>query len=103
MRNNDLAGVAAFYADDAVLLGPGGFRVAGRDAIDKYWTEFGRGIDWKLDIHDLEGESGLVFQRGTSHLTYERNGETKTSTVEFVIIWEKRDDGTYQINVDAYW
>ena len=28
MRQNDLAGVAALYADDAVLLGPNGFRVA---------------------------------------------------------------------------
>ncbi len=103
MRANDMAGVAAFYADDGILLGPGGSRVSGREAIDSYWLRFGRGIDWQLEIHSLEGEAGLVFQRGTSRLTYEKEGQRRTSTVEFALTWVLQKSGEYRIAVDAYW
>ena len=103
MRSNDLHGVAAFYADDGILLSPRGSRVSGRQEIDRYWSEFGRGIDWKLSIASLEGGEGVVCHRGTSQLTYERDGKRRTSTVQYMLIWKPTAGGSWKIAVDAYW
>lgn len=103
MRANDLAGVAAMYADHALLLSPGGEPVQGRAAIDAYWRRFGRGIDWRLEVRRVEGREGLAVQRGVSTLTYEKRGEVRTSRVDFVLVWEKDDDGTWKVAVDGYW
>ncbi len=105
MARDDLAAVAAMYTDDAVLLGPGGYRVEGREAIDAYWQGFGRGIAWSLDAFSIEGdaERGIAHQRGRSTLTYERDGTERTSIVEFALVWMRDDAGRWRIAVDAYW
>lgn len=105
MARDDREAVASHYADDAVLLGPGGYRVEGREAIDAYWRDFGRGIAWKLDSFSLEGdlERGIAYQRGRSTLTYERDGIERTSVVEFALVWTRGDDRRWRITVDAYW
>ena len=105
MRRNDLAAVAAFYRDDCVLLSPGGSRTTGREAIDAYWARFGTGIDWKLEPFATEGNygRGFAYQRGRSTLTYERDGELRTSTVEFVLLWRRDNLGDWRIAVDGYW
>lgn len=102
MRANDLAGVAALYADDAVLLSPSGRTTAGREAIDAYWQGFGEGIDWDLSILSLEGSDDLVVHRGVSTLTYAREGEARTSVVDFWLTW-RRDAVGWRVAVDAYW
>ena len=104
-RAGDMLGVAAMYSDDAVMLGPNGYRVAGREAIDAYWTRITRPIDWELEIVAVEGGRGLLHQRGVSRLRYHREdtGEPHTSTVQFVVIWVQQPDGGFRIGVDAYW
>lgn len=100
----DLAGVAAMYADNAIMLGPDGYRVEGRDAIDAYWTRITNPVSWKLEVIDAEGGRGLIHQRGVSVLTYGRDtGEVHTSTVQFVLVWVRQPDGEYRIGMDAYW
>jgi len=104
MRVNDLRRVAWFYADDAILLGPDGLQRGGtRAALEEYWLGFGRGVDWSLITHSIEGEVGLAVQRGRSILTYVRNEQPRTSVVEFMLIWLRQKDGTLKISVDAYW
>jgi ketosteroid isomerase-like protein len=104
MRENDLKRVASFYADDGILLGPGGdTRGGSRAALEEYWLGFGRGVDWSLVTHSIEGEEGLAIQRGRSILTYVRDDQRRTSVVEFMLIWQRQDDGTLKIKVDAYW
>ncbi len=105
----DPRGVAAFYADDAVLLAPGGRRVEGRDEIDAYWAGMGsRGGDfaWTLTADSIEGkpgDGGLIVQRGTSTLSRTTpTGDLRTSTVDFVLVW-RHTPGGYRIAVDAYW
>ncbi len=100
----DTAGVAALYADDAVLLGPNGYRVAGREAIDDYWTRIEQPVSWKLEILAVEGGGGLIHQRGVSTLRYKREGgELHTSVVQFALLWAQQPDGAYKVAVDAYW
>ncbi len=102
MGANDLAGVAALYADDAVLFGPSGSTAAGREAIDDYWLGFGSGVAWELRTLSIEGRDRIAVQRGISVLTYERDGKERTSTVDFWLTWRKSPDG-WRVAVDAYW
>lgn len=102
MGANDLAGVAALYADDAVLLSPSGRTTAGREAIDAYWQGFGEGVAWDLSVLSLEGSRNLVAHRGVSTLTYVSRGEERTSTVDFWLTWRRGPQG-WRVAVDAYW
>lgn len=102
-NTGDMLGVAALYADDAVMLGPDGYRVEGRAAIDAYWARIEQPLDWRLEVVRVEGERGLLHQRGVSHLRYRRDGQEHLSTVQFVVIWARQADGEYRVAVDAYW
>ena len=101
LRSGDLAAVAAYYADDAVLLGPGGFRVEGRQAIDAYWAAFEHPIDWRLETRRIEGDPDLIAWRGVSYLRH--GAPEQLSVVEFVLLWERQEDGRLQVVLDAYW
>jgi ketosteroid isomerase-like protein len=103
MRAGDLSGVAAHYADDGLVLGPGGRRVAGREAIDAYWKTFENPRDWELKLLDLEGHDGLYIERGRSKLTSVHEEQLRVSEVEYTLIWRRQPDGTLLIIVDAYW
>lgn len=104
----DHRALAQMYEDDAVLLAPGGVRIAGREAIDAYWAPkpdrpAPTRRRWDLAIHRLEGVDTLLVQRGTSRLLVEIEGRWRESTVEFYVIWRRQSDGSYRIAVDAYW
>ena len=106
-RAGDMLDVAAFYADDGIMLAPDGERVEGRNAIDAYWARTGENytdLDWELTVEHVEGDEGLAYQRGRSTLSRTSvDGERRVSIVEFVLIWQQQDDGSYRILVDAYW
>lgn len=107
-ESGDYGALAAMYEDDAILLGPDGYRVSGREALDAYWApDPGRPVpterDWELSIERLEGEGSLLIQRGTSRLGRVVNGERRLSVVGFYVIWRGQPDGSYRIAVDAYW
>ena len=104
MRDNDLLKVGSYYWDDAILLGQSGNRRGGsRESIDAYWRRFGTGIDWSLSVDSVEGVDSLIVHRGRSLLTYIRNGERRTSEVQFVLLWQRSQDGVLRIAFDAYW
>ncbi len=106
MRDNDLAKVASFYADDGILLNSNGQRQGGsRQALEEYWQGFGQGVDWSLITHSVEGVDGLIVQRGKSVLTYISPGddERRTGIVEFILLWQRDDEGELKIAVDGYW
>ena len=103
LREGDLLGVARFYADDAILLGPRGQRVEGREAIDRYWTGIRGAKDWKLTTTKLGGERETVYQIGRSRLVTAEGGRESVSEVEFVVVWRRQPSGdTYRIEVDSY-
>ena len=99
----DYEAVAAAYADDAVLLGPGGYRVEGREAIDAYWVREWTNATWALEVHRVEGTPEMPIQRGRSTLEYDAaDGGHRVSFVEFLLVW-RLEDGVYRIVVDGYW
>lgn len=102
-KSGDLLGVARFYADDAVIIGPAGNTTHGRDAIDDYWQHFTDPVGWRLDLYTIEGSNALISQRGRSTLEYKSNGEPRRSVVEYLLVWVRQPDGQLKIVLDAYW
>lgn len=94
--------VAAAYSDDGIILGPTREEARGREALDQYWGKT-TAKTWKLDGQPIDGGRDVVTQRGRSTLVTVRDGEEKTSIVEFMLIWKRDDLGRLRIGVDAYW
>jgi ketosteroid isomerase-like protein len=98
----DVAAAARFYADDARILGPRGFEVSGRAAIDDYWASIGNARSWKLEAWDVGGSRDEAYQVGRSTLVHGAPGQERTSVVEFVVIWKRQSDGQLRIALDFY-
>jgi ketosteroid isomerase-like protein len=101
-RAGDLLGVADLYADDAVLIGPDGERVEGREAIDAYWSRITGPQDWRLEIREIGGTSSNPYELGRSSLTVAPGGEPRTSVVDFLVLWKPAGD-SYRIALDLFW
>ena len=102
-RSGDMLGVADFYSDQAVLFAPGGQRYSGREEIDAYWSNITEPVDWDLQIHAIEGNDDIVFERGTSKLQARYGGELQTWVVEFAFLWRKEEGRGWCIALDAFW
>jgi uncharacterized protein (TIGR02246 family) len=104
-RANDMLAAASLYADDAVMLGPDGFRIEGRAAIDDYWKRMaGDVVDWQLETFEVRGNGDLAHQLGRSRLSLrDASGATQLSEVLFCVLWRRQESGAWRIAVDAYW
>jgi SnoaL-like domain len=65
-NRGDRVAAARHYADDARILGPGGERVSGREAIDAYWARFRQGSRWRLEVLEAGGDRDAPWQLGRS-------------------------------------
>ncbi|MGE3172519.1 MAG: serine hydrolase [Planctomycetota bacterium] len=99
----DAAGVARFYADDALLIDPSGSTVRGRADLDAYWARFGGATAWRLETRSIEGRGRIAVQRGRSVLTLGAGRRRQQSVVEFQLVWRRDADGEWRVAVDAYW
>jgi ketosteroid isomerase-like protein len=94
---NDMAATAAFYSDDAEIIGAS-YRVTGRTNLDNYWLSLkDRGRGWKLTVIEIGGAGDYIYQLGNSDLTYMVNGKETKSVTNFVLIWKKQSDNSYKI------
>jgi ketosteroid isomerase-like protein len=104
-NRGDYLGAARFYSDDAQIIGPGGLRVTGREAVDRYWTSIPAGATWRLDVLDAGGGRNSPWQLGRSTLVMPsraNDGTTSTSVVDFLAIWKRQADGTLKLFIDMY-
>src|SRR5687768_18422014 len=97
---NDMAATAAFYSDDAEIIGDN-YMVTGRKNLDNYWLSLkDKGRGWKLTVIEIGGAGDYIYQLGNSDLTYLSNGKETKSVTNFVLIWKKQKDGSYKIFKD---
>jgi ketosteroid isomerase-like protein len=97
----DAAWVAALYAEDGVLLGPGEDPVIGRDAIRAREHGFltAYKIEMALDSAECEplGEKGWGYGSFRATLTPHGGGEAIRITGKYLNIVRLREDGTLEI------
>ena len=89
---DDMPGVAAFYSEDAEIVGSN-YVVSGRKNLDNYWLSLkGLGRGWKLEVIEIGGIDDYIYQLGKSDLTYMVNGKETKSVTNFVVLWKKQGD-----------
>lgn len=93
VQKNDLASIAQFYSDDAIVDGFDA-KLQGSTAIKEYWRNVrGKGVDWTWEIFSNSGDDSFLFQTGISHLTLSYNGKNTTYSSLFSVIWKKQSNG----------
>jgi ketosteroid isomerase-like protein len=98
----DLQGYAAFYADDATIIGYDKRKIQGREAIDRFCLEMTGIKEAKAVVLDVGVGGDLIYQVATSFARWERNGEAGSYLCDCIYVWRKEADGTYRIFLDAY-
>ena len=92
-NSGDTKKVAAFYDDEASLIGPRGYKQQGREAIDAYWTRFKNPIRWQLDVIKVANTAEELYQSD-----YWKNLKNKPPDWnEFNVLFKPEDDLLYQL------
>ena len=98
----DLPAYAAFYSDEATIIGYEKRKIQGREAIDRFCFEMTGIKEAKAVVLEV-GESGdLIYQVATSFARWERNGEEGSYLCDCMYVWRKEVNGTYRVFLDAY-
>ena len=102
LMRGDLQGYAAFYADDATIIGFDKRKIQGREAIDRFCFEMTGVTEAKAVVLEVGMSGDLIYQVATSFASWERNGEAGSYFCDCMYVWRKEPDGTYRIFLDAY-
>ena len=102
----DPGAFTAFYAEDAVMLPPGGQMASGKEAITKTWTALSSQPGFALTFAPTKVEvskSGeLAYEVGDYELTVnDKRGKPQTAKGKYVVVWGKQPDGSWKALVDA--
>jgi len=105
----DAARIAAFYADDAVVMAPEQTMVQGRRNIQAYYVKgFEQDVsDLRLVPMESKTAGDHAFETGTSRLTYRAGSSLlsgpgpKAETGKYVVIY-KRIAGEWKIAYDIF-
>ena len=98
----DLQGYAAFYSDDATIIGYDKRKIQGREAIDRFCFAMTGIREAKAVVLEVGMSGDLIYQVATSFASWERNGEAGSYLCDCMYVWRKEEDGTYRIFLDAY-
>ncbi len=60
-KQGDMGMVAAYFANDAVILGPDGFKVKGMIAIQDYWGKIKEPLDWDLSVSAFSRNESVIL------------------------------------------
>ena len=100
----DMDKVAAFFADDAVIIASGEKPVRGKAAIRAYLDQAqkipGFAIRWEPLEGKVSGDMGYLLER--THITMTGpQGNPVTQAFQAVTVWRKMPDGSWKNVVDA--
>jgi len=103
VADRDAGRFASFIDEDAVFLGATSLR--GREAIVQAWSVFlaagGPRLVWQPDIVEVRPD-GLGLSRGPYTLTTTaEDGTESTSSGQFMSIWRRGNDGSWQVLFDS--
>ena len=102
LMRGDLLGYAAFYSDEATIIGYEKRKIQGRDAINKFCLEMTDIKEAKAVVLDVGMSGDFIYQVATSFAKWERNGEEGSYFCDCMYLWRKEANNTYRIFLDAY-
>jgi len=102
MLRGDQLGVARVYADNALLTDLRKFRVEGRAAIDRHWTQLPVYKAWTLTVLETGGDADMPYQRLLSVARMGIKGKAYLDEGYCLVVWKRQPDGAYKIHVDVY-
>jgi len=102
LMRGDLLGYAAFYSDEATIIGYEKRKIQGREAINQFCLEM-KGIkEAKAVVLDVGMSGDFIYQVATSFARWERSGEEGSYFCDCMYLWRKEANNTYRIFLDAY-
>ena len=98
-NQGDASGLAALYADDAVLLPPDHEPIRGRAAIQAFWDQ---GTDEGLEVSNLavEANGNLGWLVGRYHLP--ATDEEPADSGKYVMCLKRQSDGSWKLTADIW-
>jgi ketosteroid isomerase-like protein len=102
LMRGDLLGYAAFYSDEATIIGFEKRKIQGREAINQFCLAMTGVKEAKAVVLDVGMSGDFIYQVATSFARWERNGEEGSYFCDCMYVWRKEADGTYRIFLDAY-
>lgn len=102
LMRGDLPGYAAFYADDATIIGFDKRKIQGREAIDAFCHAMTGITEATAVVLEVGWSGDLIYQVATSFASWERDGEPGSYLCDCMYVWRKEPDGSYRIFLDAY-
>ena len=102
LLRGDLLGYAAFYSDEATIIGYEKRKIQGREAINQFCLEMTGIKEAKAVILDVGMSGDFIYQVATSFARWERNGEEGSYFCDCMYLWRKEANNTYRIFLDAY-
>lgn len=102
----DPATFTSFYADDAVLLPPGGPMTSGKEAISEAWQRMvaqpGFALTFAPTKVEVSKSGDMAYELGNYALTVnDKSGKPQTTKGKYVVVWGKQADGSWKALVDA--
>ena len=102
LMRGDLLGYAAFYSDEATIIGFEKRKIQGREAINQFCLAMTGVKEAKAVVLDVGMSGDFIYQVATSFARWERNGEEGSYFCDCMYICRKEADDTYRIFLDAY-
>src|SRR5262245_41408357 len=95
--------MAAYYTQDAVLIGTQLNTLDGRPAIDEFWQSASNGakatrLTRTVHVDEVASDGELAYVRGTVALT--AVDDPIPTIVRYVTIWRRQPDDLWRIAVD---
>ena len=98
----DLAGYAAFYSDEATIIGFDKRKIQGREAIDEFCFAMTGVKEATAVVLDVGMSGDLIYQVATSYARWDRDGVEGSYFCDCMYVWRREADGVYRIFLDAY-
>jgi len=100
-RERDLDRWMSFYTDATVFFPPGGPPVMGKEAMQKFISEFlgnaGNSATWETTTVEVSRSGDMAYSYGPQQTTViDGQGNPVTHNQKWSIVWEKQPDGSWK-------
>jgi len=101
MEKGDVSKIMDLYADDAMLMVPGGKALHGKKEIAEYFESHKNIKNVTMSVIDAGGSGKIIYQVGKATMTTNVDGKDSQETSDFVMVLTRQSDWDYKISVNS--